>query len=512
MKKILEKDSYLILVIITAFFFYIFNLRYTYFFSGDMARDTLASLRVLKNKEITAIGPPLSFGQYGTRQIYFSSLTYYMGALGLFLFHKDVLGPVYINIFLMMIGIYYFYRLTRLFFDQKKSLLATAIFSLSPVVVAHLRFFWNPNFVISISPIYWYYYFLALKDNRKINYFLSGFLAGLLFHFHYFVIFTIGISLIFLFKKNLKNSLFFILSFVLSILPLILFEIKNHFYLTNALIYNTTINRKFVTVFQPILARTIPIKLVDIFLIPVMILGGFETEAAYFNSIVNLTYWQKVISGFFITLIIGFHNRKKLKNNSKKSSITELKILLIIVIFSTIISSLLSHEVYYLRYFFISIPLFVILITNLVDKKVSILLITLYFLTNKNILYSQNAHQGILNEKSTTYPSISHIEKAIKIIKTTDFDIPYNITENFVGDARALYLRFYIERDPNLPPISDEFSYQNLKTLFVFAPDLKTIYKENRWEFLATPNLKLVKTWEIDKHKYLFKFENQSSL
>ncbi len=500
MKKFVSKNGYLIFIMITAFFFYAFNLRYTYFFSGDMARDTLASLRVLKNKEITAIGPPLSFGQYGTREIYFSSLTYYMGALGLLLFNKDVLGPVYINIFLMMIGIYYFYRLARLFFDQKKSLLATAIFSLSPVVVAHLRFFWNPNFTISISPIYWYYYFIALKENKKINYFLSGFLAGFLFHFHYFVIFAIGISLILLLRKNFKNSMFFILSFTLSILPLILFEIKNHFYLTNALIYNATINRSFHNVYQPIFSRPIILKLIDIFLIPIIFLA-FQTEATHFPTLFNPSYWQMIIIGLIIYLLIF-----RFFINHKKN--TTINILITISFFTALFSSLLAHEVYYLRYFFIALPLLTTILTYVLDKRLIIFLIfSLYLVTDLRILYSQKVHNDLIKVKNTSYPTIEQMEQVAKLIKKEKPKESYNITENFIGDARALYLRFFLEKDNEIKPAENEINYQNLKTLFVFAPNLNTVYKENRWEFTATPNLKLTKTWEIDKNKYLFKFE-----
>lgn len=505
MQKILEKEGYLILIIITALFFYTFNLRYTYFFSGDMARDTLASLRVLKNKEITAIGPPLSFGQYGTREIYFSSLTYYMGALGLFLFNKDVLGPVYINIFLMIVGIFYFYRLANLFFDKKKSLIATVVFSLSPVIVAHLRFFWNPNFVISISPIYWYYYFLALKDDKKINYFLSGFLAGLLFHFHYFVIFTIGVSLIFLVKKDSKKSMFFILTFALSISPLILFEIKNHFYLTNALIYNATINRSFHNVYQPIFSRPIILKLIDIFLIPIIFLA-FQTEATHFPTLFNPSYWQMIIIGLIIYLLIFrfFINHKK---------DTTINILITISFFTALFSSLLAHEVYYLRYFFIALPLLTLILTYVLNKRLIVfLMFSLYLVTDIRILYSQKAHNDLIKIKNTSYPTIEQMEKVAKLIKKERPKKSYNITENFSGDARALYLRFFLEKDNEIKPPENEITYQNLKTLFVFAPDLNTVYKENRWEFTATPNLKLVKTWKVDKNKYLFKFEYQNQL
>lgn len=470
-----------------------------------MARDALASLRILKNKEITAIGPPLSFGQYGTREIYFSSLTYYMGVLGLLLFNKNVLGPIYINIFLMVAGIFYFYKLAKLFFDEKKSLWATIIFSLSPVIVAHLRFFWNPNFIISISLIYWYYYFLSLKKNKKINYLLSGFLAGILFHFHYFVIFTVLISLIFLTKKNLRNSLFFILTFSITISPLILFEIKNQFYLSNAFLYNIAINKNIDNVYQPILSRSIWLKLTDISLIPVIFLA-FQTEAIHFPTLFNPSYWQMVFMGVIIYLAIIFFLIKS------KNKINFLTPFLTIIFLTAIFSSLLAHEVYYLRYFFIGLPLLALILTHLFNKKIALVVILIYLMTNVRILYSQKAHNDLIAFKKTSYPTLQQMEKVVEIIKKEKPKEIYNITENFIGDARALYLRFFIERDEDIKPPESETAYRNLKTLFVFAPDLNTIYKENRWEFSATPNLKLTKTWKIGKNKYLFKFENQNQL
>ena len=101
------------------------------------------------------------------------------------------------------------------------------------------------------------------------------------------------------------------------------------------------------------------------------------------------------------------------------------------------------------------------------------------------------------------------MEKVAKIIEKERFNPPYNITENFIGDARALYLRFFIERNNKIPKPNNEISYTNLKTLFVFAPSFEIVKQEGRWEFLATPNLKLTKRYKIDKNKYLFKFETK---
>jgi hypothetical protein len=467
-----------------------------------MARDTLASFRILKNKEITVIGPPLSFGQYGTREIYFSSLTYYMGALGLLLTEKSIFGPIYVNTFLMIVGIIFFYKLCLLYFkNDKKALFATFLFGLSPPIVAHLRFFWNPNFLISVSPIFWYFYYRCLTDKKyhRLDWFLTGILAGILLLFHYFVLPIILLAYLILIKKQgIKKFIPTIFGLLISVSPLILFEIKNKFYLVNALIFNLTENRNFGTSISAILARPLLVKFIDVLQILVLFFGK-QTEATYFPSIINLNYFQTVFVGSIIVIFSFFKiYRQKIKIP---------KWLLLILIFGAFISSFLAHEVYYLRYFFICLPLFTIFLASVFDKKFLIILLPIFLITNIRILYSQQVQNELIERKGTAYPLIWHMEKIAQIIKTDNPTQPYNITENFIGDARALYLRFFLERDDQIKKLENELNYANLKTLYVFAPNLKTIEKESRWEFLATPNLKLTKSFFIDKNKYLFKFE-----
>src|SRR5690606_15928936 len=72
----------------------IYNLENQYPFNGDSARDTLESLRILQTKEITLIGPPLSLGLNSTREVYFSSVIYYVTALALFISHNSIIATV----------------------------------------------------------------------------------------------------------------------------------------------------------------------------------------------------------------------------------------------------------------------------------------------------------------------------------------------------------------------------------------------------------------------------------
>ncbi|PIV09538.1 hypothetical protein COS31_05160 [Candidatus Roizmanbacteria bacterium CG02_land_8_20_14_3_00_36_15] len=180
-----------------------------------MARDTLQSLRILQAKKLTLIGPPLSFGQYGIREIYFGSLSYYFGVLGLMLTNNSVFGPIYINIGLMIIALYFFYKLAHQYLkNETKALIVTLMYALSPLIVSYIRFYWNPNFVLTIAPIFWYLYLSCFNSKNPnmsfIKIFLCGLLGGLLINLHYFVAPVIFLAIFYLFIKLKDKKISFL--------------------------------------------------------------------------------------------------------------------------------------------------------------------------------------------------------------------------------------------------------------------------------------------------------------
>jgi hypothetical protein len=99
---------------------------------------------------------------------------------------------------------------------------------------------------------------------------------------------------------------------------------------------------------------------------------------------------------------------------------------------------------------------------------------------------------------------LADLELAGKFITEENISGSYNISESVTGDARGTALRYYVQRDARIKPLNQS-SYKDLDHLFVLAPSLEDIYQGARWEFTATPNLKLTKTYTVG-HNYLYKF------
>jgi len=491
-KKILTEISPAI-IIAFAIFFYTFNLKNTYWFAADMARDTLKSLRILKTHELTLIGPPLSFGQYGTREIYFGSLSYYFGALGLATTSNNPLGPIYVNTALMIFGIIFFYKTSLLYFKNKgQTIFATAIYAFSPLIVSHLRFYWNPNFIISLSPVFWYLY-LKTKENKNIlNPLLTGFIGAVLFNLHYFVLPIIIGCFVFIFTRQTKiKSLAFLIGFTVGISPLIFFELKHEFYLLNAVMHNFFV--------QPISNAPQNLNLIErisIIVRPSLMILGVDYDVNRIPVYLNFNVYLKLLLGLSIYLFLAIQ--------AKVQKISLDKDLVAFIALGVGLVAVFSKEAVYIRYFFICIPIATILIVKLLPKNnfLKIAIIFNLLLVSTRILTFQ---QHSLRE--FRYPTISTMERAAKIVRSLQPNGKYNVSENFLGDARALYFRFFIEREPDILPPENEVTYEGLNRLFVLAPNEEIIIKSNRWEFTATPNLVKKSVFTIDSTTKLYMYQ-----
>ncbi|MCX7997036.1 MAG: glycosyltransferase family 39 protein [Patescibacteria group bacterium] len=474
------------------------NLRDTYWFAADMARDTLASLRILQNRDITLIGPPLSFGQYGTREIYFGSLSYYFGAAGLALFRLDPLGPVYINSVLMLAGLTAFWILARRYLKSEwLALTALALYAFSPVVVAHLRFYWNPNFILSLAPVLWLGYELA-RDHSGRQAFaaaaIAGLAGGMIINLHYFAAPVVCAAAAALFAQNKKQSAgFYLFGLLLASLPLLAFELKNNLYLTQAVLFNVFRGESYAGVAGTPWYR----KIFDVFrIIPVTL--GLDHEVTRLPLLVQLPSPVVVITGIAVMGLLA--NRARLTGRTD---------ILIFLGLAAVVTGLFSQEDLYIRYFFVSLPLLFLLLADLFSRfRVAGAASFLVILLVSSQLVTFRIH-GIARPDAP-YPSIIDFERAAEKIRNDQPEGAYNITEHFVGDARATALRFFLERDPSIPKPQDVTQYANLDTLYVFSPDLETVYRDNRWEFRATEGLVLRESYPIRENAYLYTFSTVS--
>lgn len=204
------------------------------FFTYDQARDVLFVKRMLIDHEWRLLGTQTSLPG-----LYLPPFYYYTIAPVLWLFR---LNPVGIDIYSAFIGILTIpaiYFIANKIFDRPAGVFSSGLFAVSPLIVELTRRAWNPNTLPFFILITFYFIYMYFKE-KKLKHFLLGFgFYGYCLSLHFgawtlipLFIFTWFFALI---KGKMgKLGLFgaiAILFFFIS--PLIIFEIRHNFFLTN---------------------------------------------------------------------------------------------------------------------------------------------------------------------------------------------------------------------------------------------------------------------------------------
>lgn len=419
---------YLFILCLLSLFLATFHLKESYLLIHDTARDTLKILTLWQTKSITLIGPPASFSLNTIREFYFGSLSYYLGLIGLLISRFNPIGSTYATTLLFIVSIPFIYLFLKNL--NRSSVIAsvgTLLYVVSPLTVTHLRFFWNPNTIIPLSIFYWYLV-THQKQSLKKN-FLSGLLAGIIFNLHYFAVFPMLVwQLILIVSKKHKYATSHFLGFIIASLPLIFFELKHQFYLTNAFFYNLSQSNN-ITTFNPL-----------------TYIGSF---------------------GEFFMALLGIKSAE--------------------IIYPTLLNLIPHNDKFYARYLFGCYPLAIWLLAKIFNThklRPLLILVTIF------VLYSDIKILSYTPSLATGYLPLSTLERVSRQIVTENIQGKYNLSENIFGDAQALGLRYFVQRDAINKPL-DPLSYRNLDQLYVLSPSLNKIISDNRWEFYASGPWKL---------------------
>ncbi len=236
MKKPLLKEI-LILLAFIAVFILIRSIHYVAYlnFSGDQASFSTKALEIWRTKKPVLIGPPISINLNG-RQIFQGPAIYYFQLFFLLLGNFNPIVSSYLFMLfcaLMIIPLYYG---IKLLLNERWAIIFVAIYTLLPFYINFSRFLWNPTFQFSLLPVLILLMGLFKKNVNKWTFLGISFWLGLLLQFHYqfvLVIFGLFIYYLVLLKANLKYVGLFILGLLIGFSPLILFELRNHFYNTS---------------------------------------------------------------------------------------------------------------------------------------------------------------------------------------------------------------------------------------------------------------------------------------
>lgn len=233
MKKILFYP-FLIFIGLLYFFLRFNQLSQNFVFRPDQGLHLLESYEMIQSGKIRLIGPLVSSKSFDNRNFFIGANYYYaLAFLGILTKWNPLSMTVLYGVIEFAFILFFIYWLNKKF----NSGIALTIFlflAVSPYLISHSRFYWNPHFLLPLSIIEIFILDLYFNTRKSIYIFLSAFVWGCAFAFHYAAILWCFIYIFIFFKKKLFSKYYLypliFFGFVMGDLPFIISEIKHNFY------------------------------------------------------------------------------------------------------------------------------------------------------------------------------------------------------------------------------------------------------------------------------------------
>jgi 4-amino-4-deoxy-L-arabinose transferase-like glycosyltransferase len=205
-------------------------------FLGDEGRDVLVAKGILEG-DLTLLGPRSSAGDFFMGPIY-----YYMITPFLWLFNNDPVGPAIMVALFGIATVWLIYFVGKKWFNTATGLTASALYSVSPIVITYSHSSWNPNVLPFFALLLMYWLVEIVTKQKSWRHFLIiGFLLGIALQLHYLSLFLCVIVAVYVFwgarliKKKLdfkrlaKQYLQIFAGFLIGFSPFLAFEIRHGF-------------------------------------------------------------------------------------------------------------------------------------------------------------------------------------------------------------------------------------------------------------------------------------------
>lgn len=224
------------------------------YFVNDQGRDLMVLQKMLERGYPVTIGPSTSFfTKYGN--LPFGPYYYYF-LFPFFLISKHPYFFTSIFIILFALISLWITNLKILSFAEKLIFLLFFTFSLNSIY--HTTFIWNLNLAMLLGFIL-YLVFLTKKEkifSSKLKTFFFAFILGAIFQIHYALFFLfVGILLI-IAKEKTKKVPLFLLGFIISFFPFVIFDLRHNFLISKMLFrlpFETKENRIGINFIQTII-------------------------------------------------------------------------------------------------------------------------------------------------------------------------------------------------------------------------------------------------------------------
>lgn len=231
----------LVMILIVATVFRLWNLPLTLQFQGDQGRDALIVSEIFTENDLVFIGPVTSVGN-----MYLGPLYYYFMLPFLWLTYPSPLGPAYAVAVLSILTVFFMYHWGKELIGKQGALIASLLMAFSFIAILYSRFSWNPNPAPFVSLMMIYATYKAWKSDPKY-WILVALSFAILIQLHYLALLSLGgaglIWLVQLWELLKPKSKGFSISpklksfgvatvgaiaiFLISLVPLMLFDWKH---------------------------------------------------------------------------------------------------------------------------------------------------------------------------------------------------------------------------------------------------------------------------------------------
>ena len=228
----------LILILVLAAFLRLWTIGDYMEFLGDEGRDAIIARGILHG-DLTLLGPRSSAGDFFMGPFY-----YYLITPFLWIANYNPVGPAIMVALLGIATVFLIYIVGRKFFGEVAGLSAAALYAASPLVLAYSHSSWNPDVLPFFALLTMFIAYLTITNNKSWKYYLLiGILIGICLQLHYLSLFLAIIIAIYILLYSpkkiitiLKKYLLLTIGAVISLSPLILFELRHGFLNTKGII------------------------------------------------------------------------------------------------------------------------------------------------------------------------------------------------------------------------------------------------------------------------------------
>ncbi|OGK56011.1 hypothetical protein A3J15_00320 [Candidatus Roizmanbacteria bacterium RIFCSPLOWO2_02_FULL_38_10] len=233
-KKIPVIPDVLFLIFIFILFILIRSMNYSLHinFSFDQADAGIKIMDMWKNSEITLVGPGNSIIVNGKQMIQ-GSLNYYFPMIFFVLGKFDPIHSSYIFMLFTALMIIPLFFGIKWLFNRQVAIFITILYCLLPVYIDSTRFFFGPNFQLSLLPVVTLFMGLYKKFGDNRFFFMIFFSLGVICQIHFatlFILLLLSAYYLISERKNIRKFVLATLGFIIGFSPIIIFELKNNFY------------------------------------------------------------------------------------------------------------------------------------------------------------------------------------------------------------------------------------------------------------------------------------------